>query len=151
MQRFGAGVKTTRTHWLWVGAKAAGYGRFHIRGRRAMVPAHRVAYELLVGPVLAGVEIDHTCHVKDCVNPDHLRAVLHKQNQENRAGAQANSRSGIRGVFWHRGKWLVRVQHNGRPYHGGRFTAIADAEQAAIALRNKLFTHNDADRRAQGI
>lgn len=58
-----------------------------------MVKAHRAAYEVWVGPIPAGLEIDHTCHNVDpycrggtgcvhrrCVNPDHLEAVSHRVN-----------------------------------------------------------------------
>jgi hypothetical protein len=42
---------------------------------------------------------------------------------------------------------LVTVNHNRRAHYGGRFTNLEEAEAAAIALRNKLFTHNDMDRK----
>jgi hypothetical protein len=92
--------------------------------------------------------IDHTCHNRRCVNPDHLRTVTHKQNQENRSGAQPNSTSGVRGVTWmsREKRWVSQVSHNGKQYVGGYFKTIAEAEASVIALRNKLFTHNDMDR-----
>lgn len=43
--------------------------------------AHRVVYESLVGPIPAGLELDHTCRVRRCVNPDHLEPVTHAENQ----------------------------------------------------------------------
>jgi hypothetical protein len=57
--------------WLWQGAiKSNGYGHLRIDGRT--VGAHRVAYELHVGPVPEGMRVLHSCDVRRCVNPDHL-------------------------------------------------------------------------------
>ena len=70
------------------------------------------------------------------------------QNHENRAGARADSSSGVRGVFWEkrRGCWTARVRHNQKVHHVGQFPTLEDAESAVIAKRNELFTHNDLDR-----
>jgi len=70
--------------WPWLGAKGKeGYGRVH-RGDRRMVLAHRVAYELAVGPVPHGLELDHVkargCTRRDCVNPAHLEPVTRRVN-----------------------------------------------------------------------
>ena len=65
--------------WLWTGERSkAGYGR--IFWQRKKHGAHRVAYTELVGPIPADREIDHTCNVRNCVNPAHLRTVTHKEN-----------------------------------------------------------------------
>jgi len=42
--------------------------------------AHRLAYEVLVGPIPAGLQIDHLCRNKRCVNPQHLQAVTQQIN-----------------------------------------------------------------------
>lgn len=109
--------------------------------------AHRVAYELAVGPIPDGMEIDHSCRNRRCVNPSHLRIATRKQNQENLA-PRKHSRSGVRGVSWDkaRQKWIVHVTHNREVYYGGGYVNLEDAEQAAIELRNKLYTHNALDR-----
>lgn len=41
---------------------------------------HRVAYETFVGPIPAGMTIDHLCRNKLCVNPEHLEAVTQREN-----------------------------------------------------------------------
>lgn len=68
--------------WLWTGAPTArgGYGLIGAGGTRNQVRAHRFSYELLVGPIPAGLEIDHLCRVHLCVRPTHLEAVTHAEN-----------------------------------------------------------------------
>lgn len=78
-ERFWAKVEKTATCWLWKGARTShGYGTFVVDGRRRSKKygmAHRVAYELVVGPIPAGLTIDHLCRVPACVNPKHLEPV----------------------------------------------------------------------------
>lgn len=138
--------RTDNGCWNWTGTVArTGYGFFSI-GRNSYL-VHRLAYEFAVGPIPAGMMVDHTCRNRRCVNPAHLRAVSNKQNQEN-AGLRRDNKSGVRGVSWNprKQKWSAGVCHHGRRVHIGSYTSLADAEAAVIAKRNELFTHNDADR-----
>jgi hypothetical protein len=65
--------------WLWEGAaNPDGYGRVKI-GRDLRL-AHRAAYQTDVGPIPAGMQVDHLCRVCCCCNPDHLEAVTPKEN-----------------------------------------------------------------------
>lgn len=146
-ERFRAKVEKTESCWNWTGTiSTKGYGRFSVR--KTTYQAHRVSWEEVNGAIPAGLLIDHMCHNRRCVNPSHLRMVTNKQNMENRRGAMCNSKSGILGVSWSKitSKWAVYVKHNGKVVGGGYYVDIADAEAAAIALRKKLFTHNDLDR-----
>ena len=66
--------------WLWSGSVTKnGYGRFGI-SRRDVRWAHRVAYEHWHGPIPDGLQIDHLCRVRSCVNPEHLEAVTCRTN-----------------------------------------------------------------------
>lgn len=65
--------------WLWVGAlNGGGYGNTQVRG--ASTRAHRLAWELAKGAIPPGLELDHKCRVRCCVNPDHLEPVPHREN-----------------------------------------------------------------------
>ena len=73
--RFELLVERTETCWLWTGRIGkGGYGRL---GPRL---AHRAAYELFVGPVPQGFELDHLCRTPNCVNPQHLEPVTPEEN-----------------------------------------------------------------------
>lgn len=72
--RFWSKVEKTPTCWLWTAAKTrTGYGRFQFEGKARL--AHRMAYELIRGPIPSGLTLDHLCRVRSCVNPAHLEAV----------------------------------------------------------------------------
>lgn len=65
--------------WLWTAATTKnGYGKIDMAGRTR--DAHRLAYETLVGPVPAGLELDHRCRTRCCVNPAHLEPVTRSEN-----------------------------------------------------------------------
>jgi hypothetical protein len=75
--------------WQWIGAtKPRGYGNFCPHRTRTM-QAHRFAYELLVGPIPAGLELDHLCDNPGCVNPAHLEPKTTRANGLRSAGASA--------------------------------------------------------------
>ena len=79
--RFWAKVDKTGDCWLWTGNVRGpmGYGRFAITAAKA-VQAHRYAYEMAVGPVPVGLQLDHLCRTPRCVRPNHLEAVTPREN-----------------------------------------------------------------------
>ena len=65
--------------WIWMGALSAnGYGNIHVRPKN--IVAHRYFYEYAKGPVPSGLDLDHLCRVRCCVNPDHLQPVTRSEN-----------------------------------------------------------------------
>lgn len=152
-QRFWAEVRKTDTCWIWTGVlNDQGYGQLSIRNRA--VYAHRISYEMHVGTIPDGWHVDHRCHTRSCVRPDHLRATTPGQNAQNHQGARRNSKSGVRGVHPSQNGegWIaqVTIPQSGK---GARqrltrsFHTIEEAEQWAVETRNSLHTHNDWDRR----
>lgn len=64
---------------LWTGAvNAYGYGLVNIQGQSRL--AHRTIYKMACGPVPDGLDLDHLCRVRCCVNPAHLEPVTRLEN-----------------------------------------------------------------------
>lgn len=79
--RFWAKVEAQGQCWIWTAAKVGkGYGHFNQGGKPKMILAHRWAYEAMVSEIPEGLELDHLCRNKACVNPDHLEPVTHAIN-----------------------------------------------------------------------
>lgn len=80
--------------WLWQAALGAdGYGRAWDGAK--VVLAHRLAYELEVGPVEPGMFVCHKCDVRACVRPDHLFQGTARDNSHDMVGkGRLNQRPG---------------------------------------------------------
>lgn len=79
--------------WPWLGCcQKNGYGIYGVTGNGSRL-AHRIAYRYVIGPIPAGLVLDHLCHTADpqcadtsdcphrrCVNPEHLEPVTRREN-----------------------------------------------------------------------
>ena len=82
-------IQATETCWLWRGhVKPTGYGQFYGQ------PAHRRVYEAIIGPIPAGLHLDHLCEVLVCVNPAHLEPVTHRENMRRRNAKVTHCKQG---------------------------------------------------------
>ena len=86
-ERFWSKVAVGEGCWEWQGWKdEKGYGMFDVEHRNGQgrkgwkVAAHRVAYQLAIGPIADEMTIDHVCRNKSCVNPWHLDVCTRAEN-----------------------------------------------------------------------
>jgi hypothetical protein len=90
-ERFEARVQRSAGCWEWAGGHSGGYAEIPapFPARRPLL-AHRVSYEMFVGPIPAGLELDHLCRNRGCVNPAHLEPVTHQENVERAPNYSSN-------------------------------------------------------------
>lgn len=114
-QRFWAKVTRTAGCWLWIGARGGGgYGHISVDGR--LEKAHRVSYQLHGGVIPHGLQLDHLCRVRHCVNPAHLEPVTNRENhRRRRLNACPNGHPYTAdSTHWYRGYRTCRVCHSQR-------------------------------------
>ena len=107
--------------WLWLGSlDQDGYGLININ--KLLRRAHRAFYELLKGEIPSGLQLDHLCRVRCCVNPDHLEPVTCGENVRRGLNVGPNSP----GAAFHKSKTHCPHGHpydeeNTRIFRGGRY------------------------------
>ncbi len=153
--------------WIWVASlDGKGYGKINIGG--VITAAHRFSYTHYIGIIPDGLELDHKCRVRSCVNPDHLEPVTHLENV--RRGQVANRTHCPKGhaydaenTYVYKGKRQCRIcvrERNVVYYHAKRrlfLSRIRGAEVPAIepaacpprAMRRRK-TKSDSGKNNQG-
>lgn len=96
-----------------------------------MVMAHRVSYEIANGKIPTGMQIDHICHNKSCVNPSHLRLANLCQNASNKP-IRRDNKTGFKGISFVKrlGKWKAQIRVNKKDIYLGLFLAPQEAHEA---------------------
>lgn len=135
-ERWNLKVKRTEECWVWVGSKdAGGYGMIRVNGHIKM--AHRVGYELFVGPIDVGLTLDHQCNNTSCVNPSHMCPMTQRQNVLRSSGIAASNAKKTHCKNGH--EFSEENTKNGRRGNGDTFRVcrICTNKQAKIRrLRN---------------
>lgn len=129
--------------WLWTAPIAnVGYAQLTVNGRK--VGAHRLSYIRHKGEIPKGMFIDHECHVRHCINPDHLRLATNSENMQNLSGTQANNTSGYTGVFYYKNRnfYGAYITHRGKRHYIGYFPTAEAAWEARKSKELELFTHS---------
>ena len=125
--------------WAWSGQiDQLGYARIH--NKYGTTYAHRMAYELMVGAIPDGMELDHVCRNRGCVNPEHLRPCTRSENLRNTGKMRTNT-SGFKGVSWHKAerKWTARITLHRKGKTLGYFDTPEEAYAAYCKAAKELF------------
>lgn len=132
-------IRTEGGCWEWAGSHSPqGYAFMYVRpGVRTN--AHRVAYELLVGPIPEGLDLDHLCRNRGCVNPAHLEPVTGGENNRRGISVAAVNATKERCPKGH--PYDVTRTVRGRP---ARFCSTCERDRTArrAAERQRLRAHS---------
>jgi hypothetical protein len=135
--RFWPKVRIAEGCWTWrAHQNRDGYGVIKHEGK--MTKAHRVAYALMVGEIPPGMQIDHICHNRACVNPSHLRICTNQENSWNSLSKRSGG-MGVKGVTKHGNKWQARIGINYKIVQLGTFDTRIEALRAYAAAAVKHY------------
>jgi hypothetical protein len=143
LERFQANIKLVPNFrarcvcWIWVGERVkGGYGRFRPEPSGRKVLAHRWAYEHWVGPIPAGLELDHfRCDNPSCCRPTHVRPVTALENTRRARHHNANKTHCKHGHrFTPSNIYLAYCTKRGKVYRYRRCRVCLGMDAASITL-----------------
>lgn len=131
---------------VWTGKPdpRSGYGRLWVDASRRAEGAHRIAYVLAYGPIPEGLEVDHLCRVRHCVNAIHLEAVSTGENVLRGLSFQARNRVATHCIRGHEFTPENTILRSYRPGGGRRCRQCereAQQRRRALALSLKNLFH----------
>lgn len=128
--------------WLWHGAfEATGYGQIRIGSPGKLIAAHRIAWELYVGPIPEGLWVLHNCPAGDtrsCVRPEHLFIGTRAENMLDmvRKGRSRAGRGKMPfGVYFNHGRYTVKINKKNH----GTYDTIDQAAGIAQEIRRQMY------------
>ncbi len=92
-QRFFSKVRQVDDCWIWHNTDGAGYGTYFNDNKQHWLP-HRWAYTFLRAEIPEGLDLDHLCRNRGCVNPWHLEPVTHRVNVQRGVGSVTSCKHG---------------------------------------------------------
>lgn len=127
---------------LWIGA-LTGQKYPAIRFMGDLWAIHRLLMTIEHGVIGDGMEVDHICFNKTCINPEHLRVIpmeLNRSLKDPRNRGLRNSSTGEWGIYPHlRGKLQVRIRKEGVLHTAGTHIDLSAAIEARDALIAQLW------------
>ena len=94
-ERFWDKVDASGDCWLWTGRTGnGGYGYCDWPGSPSPRVVHRIAWEILCGPIPEDHQLDHLCRVTRCLNPDHLEPVTAAENMRRMYALKSHCKNG---------------------------------------------------------
>lgn len=116
--RFWSYVDKSGECWLWTGLIRHGYGSIQI-DRTGHIRAHRYSWSLANGPIPDVAWVLHSCDVRNCVNPAHLRLGTSDDNVADMVARKRNARAESHGcakLNWQ----MVREMRRQYPHKSAR-------------------------------
>jgi hypothetical protein len=128
--RFWNKVDKRESCWLWTGCVTHfdRYARFVFNGKAQT--AHRLTYIEAKGSIPSGLQLDHLCRVRHCVNPDHLEAVTRKENILRGEGPSAQNARKKQCNNGHKFSYKTRLERT------QRFCAICNRNKEQTRIQN---------------
>lgn len=135
---------TSNGCWEWTGSlHANGYASTGAGKRNKRKYVHRISYELWIGPIAQGMDLDHLCRNRKCFNPAHLEQVTRRENALRGEGPSILARLNGAKTHCKNGNEFTPDNTRIRPTGGRACRACAKSKQAEYRRRAKQMNKNN--------